>query len=489
MTIPSPLPPADETHTPHGRGAPHHRAALAASAAAGSGVYLGHDAEGWCFAPPQHCVLVLGPPRSGKTTSVLIPNVLASGGPVLSTSTKFDVLEATVHARTGLGQCHLFDPTGSTDCWGSLAALRWSPLQSSRSWTGAQSMARCLVTVGTRPDAGSSHWAERAQALLAPLLHAAAADGADMGTVLSWVDRRKALPARCILASLRGRSAGIADDLLDGIIATDEREQSGIWSTASGALAGFRTEEALASTAEPQFDASAFVQSADTIYVAAPGHRQALVASMIVGLIEDIRHATYALAADEVDRSARPPVLLALDELANVAPIPGLPSMISEGGGQGLVTLACLQDLSQARRRWPGEADGFPSLFGTTVVLPGIGDARTLEALSTIVGDEDVPVRSLTAGRTPTGRPLTDLATGGRWQVSESVGTQRRRRLPPDVIGRGAAGHALALDERNRASWVPLAPMYTAEPWVSITGPVRGAERHWARRHDVTLGR
>ena len=104
--------------------------------------------------------------------------------------------------------------------------------------------------------------------------------------------------------------------------------------------------------------------------------------------------------------------MLALDEVANIAPIPDFPSMISEGGGQGLVTLACLQDLSQARSRWPDHADGFPSLFGTTVVLPGIGDVRTLEALSTLAGDEEIPTRTVSAGRTSTDHPFVDLVAG-----------------------------------------------------------------------------
>ena len=107
--------------------------------------------------------------------------------------------------------------------------------------------------------------------------------------------------------------------------------------------------------------------------------------------------------------------------------------MISEGGGQGLATMACLQDLSQARSRWPEHADGFPSLFGTTVVLPGIGDVRTLEALSVLAGDEEILTRTVSSGRTLTDRPLTDLITGGRPQHGESVSTQWRRRLPVDV--------------------------------------------------------
>jgi hypothetical protein len=41
-------------------------------------------------------MLVLGPPRSGKTSTLVVPNVLAAPGPVLITSTKADVLRATL---------------------------------------------------------------------------------------------------------------------------------------------------------------------------------------------------------------------------------------------------------------------------------------------------------------------------------------------------------------------------------------------------------
>src|SRR6202521_1613967 len=398
-----------------------HRATLDAAARAGHGAYLGHDQRGWCFAPPEHSVMILGPARSGNTSSLIIPNVLTANGPVVTTSTKPDVLDATVEARSTLGRCLLFDPTGSVPRSGGLAPLRWSPLQSCGTWPGALSMARSLVEVGSAAggqgrQGDGSHWTERAQAPLAPLLHAAALDRADMRTVLTWVDRHQALPAQQILAGAPGHTL-LARNLLDGIAATDERELSGIWSTASGALTGFRSDQALDSTIDPSFDPARFVDSSETIYIAASAHQQTLVAPMVVGLLEDIRRAAYYRHAEggepEPGRNG-PPLLLALDEGANIAPIPDLPAMVSEGGGQGVITLACFQDLSQARQRWPGRAEGFVSLFGTTVVLPGIGDVATLEALATLAGEEELTARTVSAGHTATDRPLTALLAGGR---------------------------------------------------------------------------
>jgi type IV secretion system protein VirD4 len=456
-----------------------HRAVLDALARAKHGAYLGHDSHGWRVVPPEHSVMILGPPRSGKTSSVIIPNVLAANGPVVSTSTKPDVLDATVGARSALGDCLVFDPSAAVDRGGVSISLRWSPLQSCNTWPGALAMARSLVDVGSlaaqggTSHTGGSHWTERAQALLAPLLHAASLDGADMRTLLTWVDRHQALPAQQALAGAPGRTTELARNLLDGIVATDERELSGIWSTASGSLSGFRSDQALETTSHPTFDADRFVRSSDTIYIAASAHHQALVAPMVVGLLEDIRRAAYARHATEGrdghDPSPpRPPVLFALDEVANIAPLPDLPAMVSEGGGQGVTTLACFQDLSQARQRWPGRAEGFASLFGTTAVLPGIGDVSTLEALSTLAGDEELTVRSVSAGRSATDRPLVDLVSGGRPQYGESVSTQWRRRLPPELIAKGVDGHLLAFDTRNQPGWVPMAPSYAVEPWRSL---------------------
>ena len=64
-------------------------------------------------------------------------------------------------------------------------------------------------------------------------------------------------------------------------------------------------------------------------------------------------------------------MLDAFDEVANIARLPELPAELAGGGSQGLVVMACLQDLSQAGVRWDWAADGFLTLFTYKIVLPG----------------------------------------------------------------------------------------------------------------------
>ena len=461
----------------------------ARSCAHGHGLYVGTGH----WAPPEVGMLVIGPPRAGKTSCLVIPNVMAANGAVLSTSTKNDVMAATAPARLRVGPCFMFDPGGQTPAVDGVDRLAWSPVPASVTWDGALAMARAMVGA-SRPGAGlldASHWTERAEAMLAPLLHAASLDAWEMSDVLGWVNRRDAAPAESILrAHRRSGGASLAGDLLSGITSGEDRELSGIWSTASGALAAYRSESVLASTrtnagAQSQFSAENFVAGSGTIYVCADTRVQALTAPLVAGLIEEVRRAAYGRGTAGAQGSrSNPPVLLALDEAANIAPLADLPAMVSEGGSQGLLTMACLQDLSQARSRWGPAADGFLSLFGTKVILPGVGDVRTLQALSSLAGSEEVMIRSRTFTprsswlRPSRGGPMPSEKDRGR--VTTTHATRRQPRLPVDAIARGRPQSALMIDGADQPSWVTLSPWYSARPWRDLGQPgaaLDGAER------------
>lgn len=424
----------------------------------GGGLYIGCGQGGLAFAAPQQATLVLGPPRSGKTSTLVIPNVLAAPGAVVSTSTKPDVFAATHERRALQGRCWLLDPSGTVRVPEGVTAIRWSPVHACGRWEEALATARAMVGAVRPPLRGgeADHWSERAEAMLAPLLHAAALGGGDMERVVRWVLRQDLEAAH---AELSARGATLAADILTGLAGTDWRELSGIWSTTAGVVAAYRSEAALAAARAPNFDPAGLPATSDTVYICAPARYQALAAPIVVAFIEQVRSGAFSLAAA---RSADPPVVLALDELANIAPIPDLPSLVSEGGGQGLLVLGCLQDLSQARQRWGPAADGFLSLFGAKVILGGIADLATLELVSRLGGEVDMPVRSVSRG--------SWWAPGGGARTT-TWSTRRQRRLPLDAVSQQPAGTALVLIGSQPPTWVGLRPWWEVGPFAPLPPP------------------
>ena len=456
------------------------------AAAMGGGAYLGANRGSWVFADPEHGVLLLGPPRSGKTSGVVIPALLACPGACVSTSTKLDVLHATLPARQRSGEVWLFDPTGehagtSVD---GVRRLSWSPVAAAGTWDHALVMSRAMTlaapTVG-RGTQHEQHWSERAGALLGPLLYAANRSGRPIADVLRWVLRHELIEPSEVLAR---ENAVVACDVLEGIARTDERERSSIFSATAGVLALYNTDSARAAAARPNFDPDQFAASTDTVFITAPAHRQALCAPLVVGLLEQIRHATYRRAARGENGL---PVFLCLDEVANIAPIHDLPSLVSEAGGQGLHVLACLQDLSQARASWGEQAaEGFLSLFQTKLILPGVCDPKTLEAVSLVLGEYDRQLVSSTIGVT---RSSTSKWSPETTAHSETVAysTTRQRTLSPGEVAAIPKGHALLV---RGASWGLLnaTPYYETAPWSALVPPAERASLDTSVTNELYRG-
>lgn len=406
-----------------------------------NGVYLGRGARGDAMSGHQRSVLVLGPTRSGKTSSIIMPNLLMTSDSCVVTSTKDDVINAMARVRHD-GATLLFDPSGTIATPPGVQRVGYSPLRQSTTWDGAVLAARSLLDVARRGrgERGDDHWSERAGALVAPLLHASALRDESLGQLAARVDERRCDDLARELRERHGEHHP-AVSLLAGVLATEERERSSIWSTAAGLFAGVRTEAARAAAREAPLDVDAFLRGPHQLHIVAPSRHQSVSIPLVVGLVEEIVHATY----DRHHDGAR--LLLALDELANVAPLPRLAGVVSEGGGQGVLTLACLQDLSQARARWGPSADGFLSLFPSTLVLPGIADRATLETLRQLAGRELVAT------------PSVQRDAKGRARGHSLVWNDRDRMTVAD-LAHGREGHALGLDARNRLHWVQLTPAH-----------------------------
>ncbi|NIZ90290.1 type IV secretory system conjugative DNA transfer family protein [Kineococcus rubinsiae] len=452
-----------------------HAAAMSLTASQGGGIYLGltPDRREWSTAAREQAVLVLGPPRSGKTSGLIVPAILSASGPAVVTSTKLDVLDATKLARGRLGRIWVFDPTQSYSVPEGATALHWTPVTSARTWDGARTIADAMVD-SSQAGAGvenASHWTESAKTILAPLLRAAYLDDCSISVVRRWISRPDYYRDEVLRILTEHDQFSAIEDVAAILESTEERERSSICSTARLVLNAYGSDAVAAVSQVQNFKADEFAASCDTVYIVAPSDAQNIAAPLVVGLLEEIRHATYrANATINLHQHERPPMLWALDEVANIAPIKKLPSIVSESGGQGLQVMACFQDLSQARVRWKEAADGFLTLFGTKVVFPGIGDVKTLDALSTLAGDWDRPyvVYNSTSGRsTSFGLPLGGTI-GSNTSQSTTHSVQRERQLTAATLANIPAGNALTLRSGN---WglIQCTPYYRDLPWKSIS--------------------
>ena len=83
----------------------------------------------WVTADAESATLVLGPPRSGKTSAVIIPAVLGASGPVHQHRDQARGDGSDDGARGEIGEVWLFDPSGEyTELPQGVRRLCWSPV-------------------------------------------------------------------------------------------------------------------------------------------------------------------------------------------------------------------------------------------------------------------------------------------------------------------------------------------------------------------------
>lgn len=394
--------------------------------------------------------LLVAPPRAGKGVHVVIPAVLDAPGPVLAPSTKPDTLTVTLSRRRRVGPVAVFDPQQLAET-GADRGLRWSPVRGCADPLVAILRARALVEAAHvgRGVSDADFWSSMSQAVVRALLHAAALDGRDPATVLRWTHTPANQEPVRILRAACGAAPGWADEL-DAQAGADPRQRDSVWAgvrRAFDALADPRVLAAVSPRDGDEFDPETFLRQGGTLYLLGTSGAQLSVAPLITALVEDVTETARRLAAAAPHGRLDPPLLLALDEAANIAPLPSLPSLLADGGGVGLSTLAVLQSMAQARHRW-GEHAASAMWDAATIklVLGGLGNTRDLDDLTRLAGERDQPTTSTTR----------DL--GGARSTSTSL--RRLPVLPVEAIRNLPFGTALLLHRTARPALTALTPWW-----------------------------
>lgn len=359
-------------------------------------------------AEPRQSVMVIGPTQTGKTTGFAIPAILEWNGPVVATSVKTDLLRDTLTARSSLpgAKTWVYDPTAST----GLPGAGWTPLMESLTWQGAQRTADWLVRAArpARADVeGAAFWYAAAAKVLAPILLAAGCSGGTMAQVVQWLDEQDTESVKFALGA-NGEEEAIT--ALDAMLAWDERTLGSVYATAQTVLIAYADPGVLASAMSADLRAEHLLDGGShTAYLCAPAHEQRRLQPLFATLVQEIVAHAYERAT-ETGAPLDPPLLLVLDECANIAPLRELATLASTGAGQGIQLVSVFQDMAQINAVYGHDrAPTIVSNHRAKVFLSGIADPPTLGYVARLLGDEEVR------------RLSTTLEAGGRRSTTESI--------------------------------------------------------------------
>ena len=407
-------------------------------------------------------------PRTGKTTSRAVPAILAAPGPVLVTSNKRDVVDATRNVRAESGPVWVFDPQSialEEPTWW------WNPLSYVTDEVRAQKLAEHFAAGSRDPGAKTDAYFDPAgQDLLAGLLLAAALDQRSITDVYTWLTRPMDHTAADIL---RLNDFDLLADQVDGVVDAPDKQRAGVFGTAQQ-MASCLTNRQVSTwvtprssaDSRPQFDPVAFIRNGGTLYSLSKegrGTAGPLVTALTVAVVE--------AAEEQAVRSAggrlATPLLGVLDEAANVCRWRELPNLYSHYGSRGIVLMTILQSWSQGVEVW-GEA-GMKKLWSASNVKVyggGVSEAAFLEDLTRIIGDYDRLSSSTSHGK-------------GHRTVSQQL--HRERILDVADLAALPKGRAVVMASGNRPTLI------RTQPW--MTGPHADQVRASIAAHDPQAAR
>jgi type IV secretory pathway TraG/TraD family ATPase VirD4 len=120
---------------------------------------------------------------------------------------------------------------------------------------------------------------------------------------------------------------------------------------------------------------------------------EAPVAPLFAAMATEIHYIAAQMGQASDSGRLDPPLLMGLDEVTQICPIP-LPSWLSDSGGKGIQVVAVVHGEAQLTGRWGDH--GRQVVLDTSSVkifLPGITDVTTLDAAAKLCGQASWKVR------------------------------------------------------------------------------------------------
>jgi type IV secretion system protein VirD4 len=228
----------------------------------------------------------------------------------------------------------------------------------------------------------------------------------------------------------------------------DERTRSGIYTTAETVLAAYADPGVLASAKTSELQAERLLDGGHhTAYLCAPAHEQRRLQPLFATLVEEIVARAYEQATS-TGKPLDPPLLIVLDECANIAPLRELATLASTGAGQGIQLVTVFQDMAQISAVYGRDrAPTIVSNHRARMILSGIADAQTLDYVTRVLGEEEVA--------------RTSSTEGGRGRRSTTRSLTHRSLVPANVLREMKQGRGLLLYGSIPPARLTLRPFFS----------------------------
>jgi type IV secretion system protein VirD4 len=453
-------------------------------------VFGGHRHVGDVGLTEATAIMTAGP-GAGKSAGWLAGVIALKDwpGPVVVVTTKTDLARWTAPLRQRLGAVRLLDWRGIQAATLPWPRVRWNPL------VGCEDAGVCLdrvesmmetVELGRREEAAI--WHGNAVSVLSAYFHAAALEGAGMARVMSWLRRDELEEPQRVIAA-HGSRAGLGEDLA-ALAGKAEETKQGVLHTARpvvAALADPAVLDGVQPSPEDIFDIDRFVESTDTLFLLDKGGKSTVskLAPLTVALVNAILERAEARADQTPAGPARlagileQPLLLVIDEVANISPLPNLTQVLSQARGRGIVVCVAAQSWSQLTERWG--AAGAAAILDTAafrLIGAGLQDMDFLTAISKSLGERQIWRPSVSSQKSD--------GPGGKGRSAESWSLTETPTIKASALAKLPEGSAVLIGREGwRVVRLPaLPPLFAAmvtggdpaPPARSLPDPAYGPE-------------
>ena len=362
------------------------------------------------------------------------------------TSNKVDGVRETLAGRQDRGRAFIFDPNRiyRRDFTPDFV---FNPLNYIENAADAKELA-AIFEASTKKGSdrgGDAQFDTAGRDMLAYFFLAAKLDDQPLSQVFSWLSRAQGDEVVDILS--RHNKTGPAD-FIAGILLWPDKTRGSAYATAQRMASALADDELLAWTSAEgvrRFDPVAFIRSTDTLVLLSKdgeGSGGALLTALVRAICK-----TAQRAAENNGGRLDVPLVIELDECANIVKWPELPSVYSYYGSMGIILNTYFQSRAQGIDAFG--RDGWGTLWDAAsnrVFGGGVLDDEFLKTIAALIGEHD----EVTYGS----------STGRDGAISTSTNTRKVNTMDVATLASLPEWRAIVFNSKSRPVMVHTVPWF-----------------------------